>query len=144
MARKSSAALSTVTAMPQRLMAPPADLSTEEASVWAKVVATKPSDWWDAGSVPILAQYARACVQSDLVAELVRTVSQALLTDPDELGRYKELRKIQAQLSGEMSTLARSMRLTQQARYRADKADTTSRKASGNRPWQTHDVIDAN
>ena len=144
MARKSTAALATVTSMPSRLMAAPADLSHEEAAVWAKVVATKPGDWWDAGSVPILAQYARACVQSDLVAELVRTVSQALLTDPDELGRYKELRKIQAQLSGEMSTLARSMRLTQQARYRADKADTTSRKASGNRPWQTHDVIDAN
>lgn len=92
----------------------------------------------------MLAQYARATVQSELVADLVRKVSLALVTDPDELGRYKELRKIQAQLSGEMSTLARSMRLTQQARYRADKADTTSRKASGKRPWHTHDVIDAN
>lgn len=143
MSRRSAAALAVVTAMPTRLLAPPADLSPEEATVWARVVATKPSDWWDAGSVPILAQYARACVQSDMVAGLVRTVSQALLSDPDELGRYKELRKIQAQLSGEMGTLARAMRLTQQARYRADKADTTSRKASGNRPWQTHDVIDA-
>jgi hypothetical protein len=130
--------------MPARMLPIPPDLSPEEGEVWSRIAATKPGEWWDAGSAPLLAQYARATVQSEMVAELVRRVALTLVTDPDELGRYKELRKIQAQLSGEMSTLARSMRLTQQARYRADKADTTSRKASGSRPWQTHDIIDAN
>ena len=140
--RKSTAALATVTAMPVRFLAAPADLSPDEAEVWGRVVATKPGDWWDAGSVPLLAQYARAVVQSETVAELVRRVSLALMTDPDELARYKELRKIQAALSGEISGLARAMRLTQQARYRADKAEPHSRKATGNKPWQTHDVIE--
>jgi hypothetical protein len=63
-----------------------------------------------------------------------------MLTDPDELGRYKELRKIQAALTGEITTLARSMRLTQQARYNAKNSDTANRKVSGSRPWQ---VLDA-
>jgi hypothetical protein len=143
MARKSSASLAIVTALPSRLLPAPEDLSPEEACVWARVVATKPSDWWDGGSAPLLAQYARATVQSEMVAELVRRVSLALVTAPDELARYRDLRKIQAQLSGELNTLARSMRLTQQSKYRADKADTTSRKASGNRPWITHDIIDS-
>lgn len=142
--RKSSAELSVVTPMPNRLLAPPDDLSMQEASVWSQVVATKPADWWDAGSMPLLAQYARAVVQSDTVSDLVSKVLTNLLTDPDELARYREMRKIQSALSQEMSNLARAMRLTQQARYRADKADTTSRKASGNRPWTTHGVYDSN
>lgn len=140
--RKSSAQLATVTALPLRMLDPPADLSPKEASVWARVAATKPGDWWDAGSMPLLAQYARATVQAELVAELVRTVGQNMVADPDELGRYKELRKLQAALSGEMNTLARAMRLTQQARYRADAAATADRKVNGRKPWQ-HDVIDA-
>jgi hypothetical protein len=138
--RKSAAELATVTALPLRLLQPPADLSTEEAEVWGRIVATKPGDWWDAGSIPLLAQYCRAVVQAELVAGLVASVGSAMLTDPDELGRYKELRKIQAALTGEITTLARSMRLTQQARYNAKNSDTANRKVSGSRPWQ---VLDA-
>ena len=140
--RKSSAELTTVTAMPLRLVKPPEDLTPEESEVWAKVTATKPSEWWDAGSVPLLSQYCRAVVQSELVGDLVRSTGQAMLSDPDELDRYKELRKIQSVLASEMRGLARDMRLTQQSRYRADKADTTSRKAGGPaKPWH-HDVIE--
>ena len=139
--RKSQAELAVVTPFRARLLEPSPDLSPEEAGVWAKVVATKPGEWWDAGSLPLLSQYCRASVQADLIGELVRSVGAAMLTDPDELGRYKELRKIQAALSSEMSGLARGMRLTQQARYRADKGDTISRKANGKKPW-AHDVIE--
>ena len=139
--KQSVAALSTVTALPLRLLAPPADLSGEEAEVWSRVAATKPGDWWDAGSVPLLAQYYRATVQAEMVADLVRQCGSVMLTDPSQLGVYKELRKIQSTLSGEITSLARSMRLTQQARYRADKADPESRKATGRKPW--HDVIES-
>ena len=137
--RKSAAELAVVTPLPVRLLAAPADLSTEEAEVWGRVVATKPHDWWDAGSIPLLAQYCRAVVQAELVSMLVTQVGSAMLTDASKLGEYKELRKIQAGLSGEITTLARSMRLTQQARYNAKNSDTANRKANGSRPW----VIDA-
>lgn len=140
--RQSTAALATVTALPLRMLAVPDDLTGEEAEVWSRVAATKPGDWWDAGSTPLLAQYARAVVQSETVAELVRTVLDNLRADPDELGRYKELRKIQAALSAEISSLATKMRLTQQARYNAKNSDTASRKSTGRKPWQSHDVID--
>lgn len=133
--RQSGSALTSVTAFPIRLLEPPEDLSDQEACVWARVVATKPADWWDAGSIPLLAQYARAAAQSDVVAELVRRVSEALVSDPDELGRYKDLRKIQAALSAEMTSLATKMRLTQQSRYNHKNSDTASRKAVANKPW---------
>ena len=128
--------LSPVTALPSRLLAPPDDLAPDEAEVWSRVVATKPADWWDAGSVPLLAQYARASVQAEQVAELVRVVLAGLRSDPDELGRYKDLRNIQAKLSAELTSLATKMRLTQQSRYNAKNSDTASRKVGGARPWQ--------
>lgn len=141
--RKSEASLATVTAIPLRTNPAPADLSAEEAEVWARTVATKPGDWWDAATVPLLAQYCRASAQAELVGDLVRRTAEAMLSDPDELPRYKELRKIQAALSGEMTSLATKMRLTQQSRYRADKAGTTARRGgTGNKPWH-HDVIEA-
>ena len=140
--RKSSAELATVTAMPLRLVKAPDDLTPEESAVWAKVTATKPAEWWDGGSAPLLAQYCRAVVQSELVGDLVRSTGKAMLTDPDELVRYKELRKIQAALAAEMTSLARSMRLTQQSRYNAKNSDTAARKAGGPaKPWH-HDVIE--
>lgn len=141
--RKSAAQLATVTALPMRMLEPPADLSPDEAAVWARVAATKPGDWWDAGSLPLLAQYSRAAVQAELVGDLVRKVGEALLTHPYELGRYKELRKMQAGLSAELSSLATKMRLTQQSRYNAKNSDTAARRGGGGvrKPWQ-HDVID--
>lgn len=140
--RKSDAALSVVANLPIRLLTPPADFSVEECEVWARVVATKPSEWWDAGSIPLLSQYCRAAVQAELIADLVRQTASAMLTDPGQLGTYRELRKIQGALSGEMNSLARAMRLTQQSRYNAKNSDTASRKTNGRKPWH-HDVIDA-
>src|SRR5690606_37440856 len=122
--------------MPLRMVAPPYDFSPEESVVWARVTATKPAEVWDSGSVPLLAQYCRAVVQSELVGELVRSVGTAMLTDPEELVRYKELRKIQNALSSEITSLARSMRLTQQSRYNAKNSDTASRRGGGpSKPW---------
>lgn len=135
--RKSASALATVTTFPTRMLAPPDDLTPQEAEVWCRVVATKPADWFDAGSTPLLAQFCRATVQSDRIAGLVEQVSLALLTDANELGRYKELRKIQAQLSAELTSLATKMRLSQQSRYGARGADGAAGKASGRKPWQS-------
>ena len=133
--RKSAAELATVTTLPIRLLAAPTDLSAEEAEVWSRVVATKPGEWWDAGTVPLLAQYCRATVQAELIADLVRQTASSMLSDPSQLGTYKELRKIQGALSGEITTLARSMRLTQQSRYNAKNSETANRKATGRKPW---------
>lgn len=70
-----------------------------------------------------------------MVADLVRQTGTVMLTDANQLGTYKELRKIQAALSGEINTLARAMRLTQQSRYNAKNSDTASRKSTGRKPW---------
>lgn len=139
--RESAASLATVTALPVRLLEAPSDLSAEQAEVWGMVVATKPSDWWDAGSAPLLAAYCRAVVESRKIAALVESMTADMLLLDDGLKRYKDLRRLQAELSGEVNTLARAMRLTQQAKYRADAAATADDKAKGARPW--HRIIEA-
>lgn len=137
---KSAAQLATVTALPARLLAPPDDLSTDQAQVWASVVVTKPHDWWDAGTVPLLTAYCRAVVEARKVATLVESMTADMLLLDDGLKRYRELRKLQSELTGDVNTLARAMRLTQQSKYRADAAAVASDKAKGARPW--HRIIE--
>lgn len=141
--RKSTADLAVVAAFHGRLAPPPHDLTEAQAAVWARIVATKPADWWDAGSAPLLAAYCRAEVEAERVGEMVEATSRRLLDadGQDQLGTYKDLRKIQAALSAEMTGLARQMRLTQQSRYRADAAAVANDKAGGKRPW--HRILDA-
>lgn len=133
--------LATVTALPARLLEPPPDLSAEQAEIWASIIVTKPADWFDAGTAPVLAAYCRAVVESRKIAALVEAMTADMLLLDDGLARYKELRKVQGALAGEVNTLARAMRLTQQAKYRADAAFAAEKKASTSRPW--HRVIDA-
>lgn len=85
-----------------------------------------------------------------MLLELVRHVSTAAmltrqieafdpkwLTDDDGLKRMKTLCAMRVQEAQIINTLMRSMRLTQQAIYRADKAATLAGKGGrGRKPWE--------
>jgi hypothetical protein len=133
--RRSAADLAVVTAMPLRLLQAPADLTTDQAAIWSEIVASKPHDWWDAASVPLLSAYCRAAVESRRVGHMVESVSAQLLTADGDLKQYETLRKLQAQLSAEMTSLATKMRLSQQSRYRADAAAVKNDRGGGKKPW---------
>jgi len=49
---------------------PPEHLSDDARRLWAKILASKPADWFEEGSLPLLAQYC------DLVAEQAKLVQQ--------------------------------------------------------------------
>ena len=51
-------------ALPQ----PPEHLSEEARKLWARIVESKPADWFEEGSLPLLAQYC------DLVAEQAKLI----------------------------------------------------------------------
>lgn len=129
MARKSSASLEVVpvTAIPTRLE-PPDILPPQEQEVWRAVVATKPIDWFQADSAPVLAEYCRAVVMCHKLAALID------VADPDDL---KDLLKMRDVESRRLSTLAVKMRLTQQSRYTPMASATADRKAGGLRPWES-------
>lgn len=134
MARKSSESklVVAVTSLPTRL-SPPSDFPLAESEVWKSVVATKPIDWFQADSAPLLSEYCRAVVMADRLAMMI----EAAMTAPDEDGpSLKDLLKLRDMESRRVATLAVKMRLTQQSRYTPMASATADRKAGGIRPWE--------
>lgn len=127
MPRKSaeSAELSAVTKIPLR-PDPPETLSEKEASLWRDVVSTKPVEWFQADSAPLLVEYCRAKVMCDRLSTMLETATDDLKSVLDM--RDKESRRL--------ATLACKLRLTQQSRYTPQSAATAAKPASAASVWQ--------
>jgi hypothetical protein len=152
--RKGAARLAVISNMPGQRPVAPKSLTKEQVKVWRAVVATKPADWFTADSHPLLIGYCRAVVMADQLSAEVEAVA-ALIRLPaadasgDEIKSYatafglrKELLKQRSAEVDKITSLARSMRLTQQSRLKAETADTGHRRTNGAgaaalKPWQT-------
>lgn len=135
--RKSAASLATVTPLPARGVEAPADLSADARDVWKRVVASKPADWFDVGSVPLLAQYCNVAVQARVIAAQVNEVMQQACETEYRFKRYQKLCALQKALTLQLKSLASSLRLSPQSRYDAKEAATAARAGqSGTKPWQ--------
>ena len=47
---------------------PPKAMSAEAKAIWRKIVATKPVDWFDAGSLPLLRLYCETLASAERIA----------------------------------------------------------------------------
>lgn len=134
--RKSTASLAVVSELTDRRQTPPDVLTEAEKELWRAVVATKPGDWWDAGTVPHLVEYCRTKTSLELVsAEFTGFDSEWLKTD-DGLKRYHRLINVRDKLQGRITNLAMKMRLTQQSRYSEKTANTAANRAAPQRLWE--------
>ena len=134
MARPSAAALAVVRSdSPASPYPPPDDLSEQEQALWRDVVATKPADWFDDDSAPLLKEYVRAVTVCDLLDARVKE-AMAEGEPVDDVKRLLDMRDKEAR---RMVTMATKLRLTQQSRYTEKSAATANRKAGGKRPWQS-------
>src|SRR3954451_18956821 len=129
--RKSAASLTvaTVTGLPGQRPQPPDELTDEQAEVWRAVVATKPADWFQPDTHPLLTQYCRHTVAARVLARQIDGMDPACLADEDQLRRYEKLLAMRERESRAINALARGMRLTQQSRYDAAKADRSAKTA---------------
>jgi hypothetical protein len=132
MSRQSQNALTvTPASLPSRLE-PPAELDETEATFWRAVVATKPVEWFEADSAPLLAEYCRAKIMCDVLAG---QVAEALKTgEPDVIRKVLDMRDKE---SRRLLSLGTRLRLTQQSRYTPKAGSTANRKVSAAKPWQT-------
>lgn len=132
MARKSAAALAVVQGggRADARIPPPSDLSETEAELWSEIVDSKPADWFDVDSAPVLKEYVRAIVTCD---QLARVVGQALNGAGMDLKTALDMRDKEAR---RLTSLATKLRLTQQSQYTAKSAATANRRAAGKRPWE--------
>lgn len=95
----------------------PYDLTDEESDVWVAVVSSMPADHFAPSHYPILSQYCRHVVASRRIAQLSDRCCKQKKFDRVE---WKEILKMQATESQAIMRLARSMRLTHQAIYKAN------------------------
>lgn len=117
-------------------LAPPAELSEYEASVWHSVVNTKPAEWFQADTRQLLIAYCKHCSTALVLDSQLDEFKPQWLADSDGLDRYRKLTDMREKQTRAINALSRSMRLTQQARYDTQKAAVADRKASGKKPWE--------
>lgn len=135
---KSSAQLATVRLSdPLQVQArpdAPYDLPDEAAEVWKATVEALPADWIGAEAHPVLAAYCRVTVQLRRLGQLIHQAETG--PDPLDVAFYAGLIKTHCTTAQVMKTLATSLRLTPQSRYRAEAAaKAIDGKRPGPRPW---------
>lgn len=132
--RKASAELSVVRPLSTEMHEPPAGYSDEQAATWASILASKPDDWWDAGTLPLLDAYVRTIAEHAKISELLEKMHP--LAGMDEFKDYDAMQRTQDRLASQMARLATKMRLSQQSKYGARGADgASSRASSKGKPW---------
>lgn len=97
----------------------PGHLSTAVAEVWRTVIASRPSDFFDAGAGPLLESYCTATSEH-------RRLS-VFLADLDPVGDIDTLAKVTRLLdahAARIGSCATRLRLTNQSRYTPGKAGT--------------------
>lgn len=132
MARKSVAGLSVVSIGGRARLEAPDDLTEEQSALWRAVADSKPVDWFDQDSAPLLKEYVRAAVASDWLEEQVR-----LAMAGDDVSALDKTMRLRDMESKRVSSLGTKLRLTPQSRYNPASANTANNKVrSGERPWQ--------
>ena len=121
-----------------KLPPPPASLTELQVSIWDAVVRTKPADWFGADSLPLLVAYCKHVSAAAVVDQAIDGFRPEWLGEPDGVLRLEKLTNIRCKHTGKIESLATKMRLTQQARYDAQKAAVHARKSgkAEKRPWE--------
>ena len=133
--RKSSAELAVVRPLSTEMPDPPASYSDDQAATWCSILASKPADWWDAGTLPLLDAYVRAIAEHARISELLERMHP--LEGMDEFKDYDAMQRTQDRLASQMARLATKMRLSQQSKYGARGADGAAARASSKgKPWE--------
>ena len=109
---------------------PPDDLTEYAQRIWRDVVNTKPPEWFESDSFPLLRNY---CIAAD---EANRCHRKMIEITPLSEG-YKEVHDLWAKSTKMIAELAVKMRLTQQSRYTPKAAATANKKVKGSsKPWE--------
>ena len=116
MPRKSSAALAVVTPLRQTPYPPePKGLPERQKDLWRDITRSKPPEWWDAGSLPVL----QALVGHIATLEAIEAQFSSVVIDLKDQEGVKHLdllSRLRDRESKAVAALSVKLRLTQQAR----------------------------
>ncbi len=137
MPRKSSAALAAVPVLPlaRARLAPPKALTRPQAAVWRSVVDALPAEFFGVEQTGLLIQYCRHVFRCDELEALLATIKPE-----DGFARYDEIRTAIASESSKVMALARSLRISNQARLHREvagnKAEQEQKASTARKPWE--------
>lgn len=137
MPRKSAAALAVATPL-RRTPYPPAPkgLPKRQQELWKDITHSKPTDWWDAGSLPILQALVGHIATLEAIEAQFSTI-KINLDDPEGVKHLDLLSRLRDRESKAVAALSVKLRLTQQARYTTGSAATAARRGGDRqRPWE--------
>lgn len=131
--RKSASSLSVVrTIQAIDRVRPPPGLTDAQCDLWRHIVAALPADWFDASSVPLLAEYVRAVDMCELLEGQVQEAVKE--GDAEKLQVVLRLRDTE---SRRVMSLATKMRISQQSTYNAKNGATGKNNGGPSRkPWE--------
>jgi hypothetical protein len=134
--RESAASLTVLSGTFGQLPEPPESFQERQAEIWRDIVATKPVDWFQADSKPVLAGLCRAIALDEEIAAEIDAFDRTRVRDVEGFKLWKALLKMQREQQQHIASLATKLRLTPQSRYNAQKAATKSNAANvAARPW---------
>ncbi|HUH38724.1 MAG TPA: hypothetical protein VL027_12345 [Spongiibacteraceae bacterium] len=112
-------------------------LTDAERAVWIDLVNDQPASAFTATHAPLLAQYCRHIVQSQLIADEISNFDRAWLADDDGLKRYDRLLAMQEREGRAASSLATRLRITRQATADPKTVGRAQgRMAKSRKPWE--------
>ena len=136
MSRPFTASLSVVPVSLAVRLAPPVDLTPEQAALWVTTVDSKPVEWFGEDTAPLLAEYVRAAAMCNALERQLQAVMAT--GDPvDTALLMKGFLDMRDKESKRLLSIATKLRLTQQSRYTPKAANTANnRVGAGAKPWQ--------
>jgi hypothetical protein len=106
---------------------PPADLNPDAARIWRLIASSRPADWFDHGSLPLLRRLCRTAVS----VERLHDAYDAL--DPTS-SKAAELAKQITAMNASVAGLSQKLRLSVQNAIVWDSGKRTERAGLGNSP----------
>ena len=133
--RKSTAALSVVVSNIDGRPKAPADLTSDQAEVWERVVQGEPADQFRTAALQQLLK--EFCRHTDTAHRLSEQVDRAMEGTYLSMSELDTLLRMRDRETKALADKATKLRLTNQARYTPQAAATAAKKAGGEtKPWQ--------
>lgn len=119
----------------------PAELTPEQGETWRAVIGSRPVDWFDAGSAPLLIAYCRSISTQKALAAAIDALDGATLATAEGSQTFRRLLALQDAQVKLAIRLAASMRLSQHARRSIDAAATAARDGhSASKLWEHNEA----
>lgn len=136
--RKSAASLEVIATLADAAPDAPYDLSDDAASVWRAVLDSLPAGFVAGEQFDTLAAYCRHVVAARFLSREIDRYQPEWLKIDGGVARLNKLLTMRERETRGMLATARALRLTNQSRYRPERAATAASGRAGNaqKPWE--------